>query len=198
MRAVPVACLDGITLIAGGRLEGAWQRAIHTYKYRGRPQLASSLAGHLERAVRAAGVRPAGLTFIPLHPARQQARGFNQAERLARSLAMRLGLPLHTGLARRRDTPAQVGLDEAERRRNVAGAFHWTAPGPPPPGLAVVDDVCTTGATLQAAAQAVADGGGRLTGFLVLAVAAVQTLPGGLVTTGRVRLPDTPVQGEHT
>jgi len=184
-------------LIAAGRLEGAWQRAIHTYKYRGRPQLAAALAGHLAHAVEAAGIRPAGLTFIPLHPARQRARGFNQAERLAQSLAPRLGLPLHAGLARWRDTPAQVGLDEAERHRNVAGAFGWVAPEPPPPGVTLVDDVCTTGATLQAAAAAIAEAGGGLSGFLVLAVAAVQTLPGGLVTTGRVRLPVTPVQGEH-
>jgi ComF family protein len=189
--------LDGTPLIAAGRLEGAWQRAIHTCKYRGRPQLAAALAGSLERAVRASGVRPAGLTFVPLHPVRQRARGFNQAERLAQSLAPRLGLPVHAGLARCRDTPAQVGLDEAERQRNVAGAFRWVAPEPPLPGLALVDDVCTTGATLQAAAAAITEAGGRLSGFLVLAVAAVQTLPGGLVTTGRVRLPDTPVQGEH-
>jgi len=197
VRPAPVAWLDGTPLIAAGRLEGAWQHAIHTYKYRGRPQLAAALAGSLERTVRAAGVRPAGLTFIPLHPARQRARGFNQAERLAQCLAPRLGLPLFAGLARCRDTPPQVGLDEAERRRNVAGAFRWVAPGPPPPGLALVDDVCTTGATLQAAAAAITEAGGRLSGFLVLAVAAAQTLPGGLVTTGRVRLPDTPVQGEH-
>jgi ComF family protein len=190
--------MDGTALIAAGRLEGAWQRAIHTYKYRGRPQLADALAAHLARAVQAAGVRPAGLTFIPLHPARQRARGFNQAERLARCLAPRLGLPLHTGLTRERDTPPQVGLDQAERQGNVAGAFRWAAPDPPPPGLALVDDVCTTGATLQAAAEAVAEAGGRLSGYLVLAVAPVQTLPGGLVTSGRVRLPETPVQGEHT
>jgi len=119
--------LDGSPLIAAARLEGAWQRAIHTYKYRGRPQLAAALAGHLARAVQAAGIRPAGLTFIPLHPARQRARGFNQAERLARCLAPRLGLPLHAGLTRDRDTPPQVGLDQAAREGNVAGAFRWAA-----------------------------------------------------------------------
>ena len=80
----------------------------------------------------------------------------------------------------------------------MAGTFRWAAPNPPPPGLALVDDVATTGATLQAAAQALADVGGRFSGYLVLAVAPVQTLPGGLVTSGRVRLPETPVQGEHT
>lgn len=189
--------LDGIPLVAAGRLDGAWQAAIHTYKYRGRPQLAASLARHLQGAVLAAPIRLSGLTFIPLHPARLRARGFNQAEGLARSLSLRLRLPLHAGLARDRDTPPQVGRDEGERRRNVAGAFRWIAATPPPPGLALIDDVCTTGATLRAAAEAVDDAGGQLGAFLVLAVAPVQTLPGGLVTSGAsARLPETPVQGE--
>jgi predicted amidophosphoribosyltransferase len=192
---VPVGCLDGIPLVAAGRLAGAWQRAIHTYKYRKRPQLAAPLAGPLQQAVLAASLGLSGLTFIPLSSARQRERGFNQAERLGHSLAQRLGLPLHSGLARGRDTAAQVGLDEAERRRNVAGAFRWVAPGPPPSGLGLIDDVCTTGATLRAAAAAVEDAGGRLAAFLVLAVAPAQTLPGRLVTSGRV-LGDSPVQGE--
>jgi len=77
-------------------------------------------------------------------------------------------------------TPAQVGLSQAERRANLTGAFHWTALEPPGDRLGLVDDVCTTGATLTAAAEAVAEAGGSIGAFLVLAVA--QTLPVVAVT----------------
>ncbi len=117
---------------------------------------------------------------MPLHPQRQRERGFNQAERLAAQLANALGMPLVSGLTRVRATPAQVGLSQAERRANLAGAFHWTAAQPPGHRLGLVDDVCTTGATLTAAAEAVAEVGGSIGAFLVLAVA--QTLPAVAVT----------------
>jgi ComF family protein len=172
--------LAGIPLVAGGRLEGPWQRAIHAYKYRPRPQLVAPLAEPLRRAIVESGVSPAALAFVPLHPRRLQERGFNQAERLAAHLSGRLGIPLLSGLTRVRATPAQVGLSQAERRVNLQGAFRWTAAQEPPQGLGLVDDVCTTGATLEAAGQAVAEAGGSIGAFLVLAVA--QTLPAVAVT----------------
>ena len=184
---VPVTSLHGIPLVAAGRLTGPLQRAIHTYKYRPRPQLAGSLAQPLSRAAVAAGLTLPALTFVPLHPGRQRERGFNQAERLAGRLAASLRVPVVGGLARLRPTPAQVGLGQAERQVNVAGAFAWTGSQPPPEGLGLVDDVCTTGATLDAVAQVVAEAGGSIGAFLVLAVA--QTLPGVPVTSpGTVRL----------
>ena len=122
-----------------------------------------------------------GLTYVPLHPIRLKERGFNQAERLARILARRLALPLVDGLRRVRPTGHQVGLTEAERRQNVAGAFAWIGPRPPA-GLGLVDDVCTTGATLTAAARAILEAGGRVEAMLVLGVASPQTLPAPAVT----------------
>jgi ComF family protein len=172
--------LAGIPLVAAGRLDGPLQRAIHAYKYRPRPQLASVLAPPLRDAILAARVALPALTFVPLHPRRQRERGFNQAERLAAELARGLGVPLLGGLTRIRATPAQVGLSQAERRANLAGAFQWTGPQPPAYGLGLVDDVCTTGATLTAAAGAVTEAGGSIGAFLVLAVA--QTLPVVAVT----------------
>jgi len=172
--------LHGIPLVAAGRLAGPLQRAIHTYKYRPRPQLAGRLAQPLSQATAAAGLALSALTFVPLHPRRQRERGFNQAERLAAKLAVSLRVPVVGGLSRLRPTPAQVGLGQAERQVNVAGAFRWTAPQPPPQGLGLVDDVCTTGATLDAVARVVAEAGGSIGAFLVLAVA--QTLPAPPVT----------------
>jgi ComF family protein len=179
----PASTLAGIPLVAAGRLEGPLQEAIHTYKYRARPQLASVLAQPLHHAIVAAGLSLPALTFVPLHPVRRRERGFNQAERLAAQLSRVLGVPLQSGLARVRATPAQVGLSQAERRANLAGAFQWTAAQPPAHGLGLVDDVCTTGATLEAAARAVAEAGGSIGAFLVLAVA--QTLPAPTVTCQR-------------
>lgn len=177
---VPLTSLHGIPLVAVGRLSGPLQRAIHTYKYRPRPQLAGRLAEPLSRAAIAAGLTLPALTFVPLHPGRQRERGFNQAERLARRLAASLRVPVVGGLSRLRPTPAQVGLGQAERQVNVAGAFRWTAAELPPEGVGLVDDVCTTGATLDAVARVVAEAGGSIGAFLVLAVA--QTLPGTPVT----------------
>jgi ComF family protein len=180
VRPVPTGTLAGIPLLAAGRLEGPLQHAIHTYKYRPRPQLAAALADPLRGAVLAAGLALPALSFVPLHPRRLRERGFNQAERLATHLSRTLGLPLLSGLTRVRATPAQVGLSQAERRVNLEGAFRWTAAEAPPAGLGLVDDVCTTGATLTAAAQAVAEAGGSIGAFLVLALA--QTLPAVAVT----------------
>ena len=177
---IPVGSLAGIPVVAAGRLAGPLQRAIHTYKYGQRPQLATVLTRPLRDAVLAAGVMLPALSFVPLHPGRRRERGFNQAERVATQLARTLGVPVLDGLTRVRATPAQVGLSQAERRLNLEGAFRWTAETPPPRGLGLVDDVCTTGATLTAAAGAVAEAGGSIGAFLVLAVA--QTLPAPAVT----------------
>lgn len=103
--------------------------------------------------------RPDLLVPMPLHPARLRERGFNQALELARPLARRLGVPLEAALCRRlRDTPAQANLDRAGRRRNVRGAFACDArlAGR---HVAVVDDVLTSGATLDALARALKKAG---------------------------------------
>jgi ComF family protein len=173
--------LSGVPLVAAGRLGGPLQHAIHTYKYRGRPRLAIDFAEPLSQAIKRARLPIRALTFVPLHEARQHERGFNQAERLALALRRRLELPLIAGLRRIRATPAQVGLRQEERRMNLRGAFEWTAREPVPEHLAVVDDVCTTGATLEACAEAVRQAGGSVAAFLVLARA--QTLPELSVTS---------------
>ena len=177
---LPATLLDGVPLIAAGRLTGPLQRAIHTFKYEGRTQLAAELARPLAAAAASANSQFSALTFVPLHRRRQRERGFNQAERLAVELGRRLGRPVVGGLSRLRATPAQVGLSQPERRVNLIGAFAWNASSPPPPGLALVDDVCTTGATLESVAAAIRQAGGSIGAFLVLARA--QALPAPAVT----------------
>jgi ComF family protein len=88
---------------------------------------------------------------VPLHPRRERNRGYNQAELLARGIAAEVGVYCESNcLARMRNTPAQVGLEGMEARRsNVANAFQARRRFDGQSVL-VVDDVCTTGATLEA------------------------------------------------
>jgi len=97
---------------------------------------------------------------IPLHPSRLRARGFNPAGGLARALAREHGVRCApTALRRVRATRSQTGLGRAERARNVRDAFR--AAGPVPARVWLVDDVVTTGATLEAAARALCRAGAR-------------------------------------
>jgi ComF family protein len=109
---------------------------------------------------------------MPLAPARQRQRGFNQAQEIARRVARVRGLPLAQALARVRDTPAQAGLRWRDRARNVRGAF---VAGPDVAGraVAIVDDVMTTGASVAAAAAAARRAGA----VRVEAWVAARTLP---------------------
>ncbi len=150
--------LDGLRSAAWH--SGPVRAAIHRLKYRGQRVLAGPLAGILAEAWRA-DPAPAGLLIpVPLHPQRVRQRGFNQAALLARELGRALALPVDTQrLARIRHTPPQVGLSAAERLANVAGAFHYCGSKLAGQRVCLIDDICTTGATLEACAAALRQGG---------------------------------------
>ena len=106
---------------------------------------------------------------MPLSTRRLRTRGFNQALELARPLASQLRLPLHRGLLQRvRATDPQSGLTRTDRRRNVRGAFR-ADPRLRGQRLIVVDDVMTTGATLDALARCLKKQGAVEVGALVVA-----------------------------
>jgi ComF family protein len=97
---------------------------------------------------------------VALHPLRETARGFNQATLLALELSYHLGPPtVPDALVRVRDTLPQVGLGSQERKANVRGAFACKEGTLSGRRVLLVDDVCTTGSTLVAAASALLDGG---------------------------------------
>ena len=99
--------------------------------------------------------RPAALLPVPLHRSRLRQRGYDQALELARPLARSLDLPLLDGLlTRRHATAPQSQLDASARKRNLKDAFHVQPSTLLPLHVTLVDDVMTTGATLQAAALA--------------------------------------------
>jgi len=141
-----------------------WDALVARLKFAGEVDLAPALARLLSRAVAHAEPltpeepAPTQVVPVPLAPARLRSRGYNQAALLALPVARDWRLHIHgTALVRLRDTRAQHGLDRATRLRNLHEAF--TVPAAARPTLrgcrvALVDDVMTTGATLEAAARA--------------------------------------------
>jgi ComF family protein len=152
---------------------GAMARAIVRMKYESRPDLARPLGDLLCRglAPRAASLRGVLVVPVPLHASRLAERGFNQSALLARRVAKYLGAPFAPlALARGRDTPKQANLDRASRLANVAGAFRARQPKRVRDRrVLLVDDVCTTGATLEACSRALLGAGARAVATVVVA-----------------------------
>ena len=158
-------------LRSGGPFEGPLARAIRRLKYGGQPGLAPLLS---ERLPSVPVLEDALFVVVPvpLHPARLRRRGFNQAALLARGLAQRTNAPLvHEALVRTRPTPPQVRQPSASaRRRNVEGAFAVRSEGRiRGRAVVLVDDVVTSGATVDACAKALRSAGANA--VLVRAVA---------------------------
>lgn len=108
---------------------------------------------------------------VPLHWRRQAFRGFNQATELSKPIARQYGLPILSGVRRRRSTPYQSGLTAIERSRNLRQAF-FVRGAPVARHVLIVDDVITTGATTRQLARALVDSGVQKVS--VLAVARVE------------------------
>lgn len=146
-------------LICGGAFGGPLREAIHRFKYESDSPLAKPLAALISDALArdprwvAEDGEPPVLVPVPLHPSKKRMRGYNQAELLASVLGKITGWPVEQRLVRVKATRSQVGLDADERVENVRDAFEW--PGEVAPlRVLLVDDVCTTGATLSECAFA--------------------------------------------
>ena len=154
--------------------DGPARNLVHALKYGGWRIAAPPMAVCIRMLVgpRLRGV--GALVPVPLGRARLRERGHNQAALLARALGRTLGVPvLEDALRRSRETRTQTRLTPAERWRNVAGAFASCGSGAAGLSVAVVDDVMTTGATLGAAAAALAEQGPASIGALTFARALV-------------------------
>ncbi len=142
--------------------------AIHALKYRGGREVAETVAPLLVRAWQKWEMAGEILIPVPLHPRREARRGYNQSALLAAALGLALQMPVLTdGLARVRATSSQTRLGREARRRNVAGAFRVLKPALlRGHQIVLVDDVATTGATLDACAEALLEAGAsRVDGF---------------------------------
>ena len=137
-----------------GPYEGTLRLVIHALKYDARRSLACPVAGLMCERGTAVLAGADAIVPVPLHPSRRRERGFNQAADLARYVGRGAAVPTIEALRRVRATIAQAGLPAGRRHRNVRNAFAVTAAGAAVRGRTVVliDDVSTTGATLDACA----------------------------------------------
>jgi ComF family protein len=149
--------------------EGALREAVLALKYNHRRDVAAPLADLLQQHIKQNPLEFELITAVPLHRERERERGYNQAELLAKELAPRAGVPYVTGLKRTRPTQDQIGLSLAARHENVRGAFEADAERFRNRRVLLVDDVCTTGATLDACGLALHSCGALLTYGLVVA-----------------------------
>lgn len=143
--------------------EGMVREYIRRFKYRGIKDWSEPLGILMGQAVENDS-RFAGANLIipvPLHPIRLRERGYNQSELLGRVLAKGLGIPLVPDLLRRKvHTPSQTGLNRKARWKNLKEAFFLEAKQHICRGtVLLIDDIYTTGATVDACAQILKEGG---------------------------------------
>jgi len=168
----PPLAIDGI--YAPFLFEGTMRRAIHELKYRQLRALSGTLAALLYEYLTENRLPGEVLVPVPLHGRRLRQRGYNQAALLAADLSRLSGQPLETGcLMRKKQSPPQAeSASLVERRENVAAAFGCRpaqADRLMGKGVILIDDVATSGATLNACAAALKEAGAAAVLGLTLA-----------------------------
>jgi ComF family protein len=143
-------------------------KLIHNLKYNGAFALSKPLAQLMADAWSTWQMSIDLVLPIPLHAERERKRGYNQSTLLARDFCKMVNLPYaEDGLKRTRFTTPQVGLTAVARLKNVQNAFVANA-GVVGKHILLIDDVCTTGATMAAAANALCDAGAQtVSGYCV-------------------------------
>lgn len=147
------------------------REVLHALKYRGGGAVVTTLAAKMGAAWRQQGMESDLLLPVPLHPSREVKRGYNQATLLALALGKQVDVPVWTRvLMRVRNTPSQTKLNRQERKENMADAFVCAA-GLNLAGMRVtlIDDVATTGATLDACAGVLLQAGAAAVNAFTLA-----------------------------
>lgn len=149
-------------LLVMAPFEGPAQQAIHALKFKQNKRLGVELGRRIALCEDLRdGLAAVDLLLpVPLHPARQRERGYNQSLLLAQGMSGVLDIPIENNiLRRRRPTLQQATLAAGVRHDNLRGAFEMTDGIHPDLHVALVDDVVTTGATLDACARALKEAG---------------------------------------
>jgi len=158
---------------AAVRYDDVARKLVHALKYGDRLDLAPTMGRWMARAGGELLADADALVPVPLHWRRQWARRFNQSALLAQIIARTNGrVVAHGALKRVKATPQQVGLDKSERAHNVQGAFRVPAAGRAEVAgrkLLLIDDVLTSGATIDACTQALLRAGAASVDVLVFA-----------------------------
>ncbi len=149
--------------VAAYRSRGLVRKLVHEFKYRHQRYLRHPLAewlGETMRDPRLQGRRFDLIVPVPLHPARERERGFNQATLLAELLSGRIAVPLRAVLERIRYTTTQTAYDRAERMENLRDAFRLRKNmNVRELHVLLIDDVLTTGSTLSECARVLKEAG---------------------------------------
>lgn len=160
--------IDGIRSVVF--FEEPLRQAIHRLKYAAARDMAKPFAEMMTQFWHGTPLPADVIVPVPLHPHRQRERGYNQSALLAWAFGGIVGLPVWDRiLFRRRNTVSQTTLDAGQRRVNVAGAFECEPTAVQDRQVLLIDDVCTTGATLEACSAALKAGGARSVWALTLA-----------------------------
>lgn len=169
---VPVAAAGSFLIFRPG---GMVRDMLHQIKYRGKRQLAVVLGRMYGEELQQGGIQPPDFIIpVPLHPRKERQRGYNQSACFAEGLAERIGGTIETGLlVRRRFTQTQTRRSRWARWENVNEVFGVTRPAKlAGKHILLVDDVVTTGATLEACAAGLLGAGAASVSVLTIAVAA--------------------------
>jgi ComF family protein len=158
---------------SSGLYEGALKEAIHTFKYGGVFPLVKVFGDLLQPTLQTLSREyPVGVMIpVPLHIRRLRERGFNQAFLLVRELSRRIGIPYEgRALKKIKDTPVQISLKKRERRKNLTGVFlvrdMEAIQGK---SIVLVDDVYTTGATVNECSRTLLKAGAERVAVLTVA-----------------------------
>jgi ComF family protein len=152
---------SGVETWAPLAYDGPARALVGALKFRGALPVAVTMAAQIVACAPRDIWSASTLVPVPLHPVRHRQRGFNQAERIAASVADRCGLELADCLRRRGPATTQVGRNRGERLRGIEGTVVARAGFDSPDRVVLVDDVITTGATLAACAAALRRRGAR-------------------------------------
>jgi competence protein ComFC len=161
--------IDGIR--SPFRFDEVIRKAIHQLKYRNLKTISTCLAELLADYLRSNPLLGDALVCVPLHPRRLRERGYNQSSLLAKELGKRIDMPvIEDCLIRVKQAQPQVrAVDVAERRRNVDDAFLCRDERVSGKQIILIDDVCTSGATLESCAKALKNKGATSVWGLTLA-----------------------------
>ena len=162
--------LSGI-LVAADYRTGPTKELIHHLKYNGIIEIAPILGGILISRMQKSKFRGQKILVpVPLHWFKKRSRGFNQAEVLAKIIGYKLKVPVALVLKRKKNTKSQVELSGKLRRENLRGVFECLDPAAVKKRtIILLDDVCTTGTTLEECAKVLRAAGARQVWGLVVA-----------------------------
>jgi competence protein ComFC len=152
-----------------GPYDGPWGELVRALKFDKETKIGRFLAGRMAEWIRVHDVADAFdlITFVPMSPRDRRKRGFNQAEFLARGVARRLHRPVRRTLAKARRTAPQARLPARQRRTNLRDAFRLIRCGGE--RVLLIDDIGTTGSTVEECARVLKRGGYK--SLVVLTVA---------------------------